>query len=50
MPEILVQYEAEIWTSIGETFVMVGCFYFSCDSNRTSSWDVAFPLQEGTNA
>lgn len=24
MPEILVQYEAEIWTSIGETFVMVG--------------------------
>lgn len=24
MPEILVQYEAEIWRSIGETFVMVG--------------------------
>ncbi|MDI2589333.1 ABC transporter permease [Psychrobacillus sp. NEAU-3TGS] len=24
MPEILVQYEAEIWSSIGETFVMVG--------------------------
>ena len=24
MPEILVQYEAEIWQSIGETFVMVG--------------------------
>jgi len=24
MPELLVQYEAEIWTSIGETFVMVG--------------------------
>lgn len=24
MPDILVQYEAEIWTSIGETFVMVG--------------------------
>lgn len=24
MPNILVQYEAEIWTSIGETFVMVG--------------------------
>ena len=24
MPELLVQYETEIWTSIGETFVMVG--------------------------
>lgn len=24
MPEILVQYEAEIWMSIGETFIMVG--------------------------
>ena len=24
MPEVLVQYEAEIWQSIGETFVMVG--------------------------
>ncbi|MFJ7970707.1 methionine ABC transporter permease [Psychrobacillus sp. NPDC096389] len=24
MPEILVQYEAEIWSSIGETFIMVG--------------------------
>ncbi|MDF2067461.1 methionine ABC transporter permease [Bacillus sp. Cr_A10] len=24
MPDILVQYEAEIWVSIGETFVMVG--------------------------
>lgn len=24
MPDILVQYEAEIWSSIGETFVMVG--------------------------
>lgn len=24
MPDILVQYETEIWTSIGETFVMVG--------------------------
>lgn len=24
MPELLVQYEAEIWVSIGETFVMVG--------------------------
>ncbi|WP_313891324.1 methionine ABC transporter permease [Psychrobacillus sp.] len=24
MPEILVQYEAEIWISIGETFTMVG--------------------------
>lgn len=24
MPDILVQYEAEIWGSIGETFVMVG--------------------------
>ncbi|MEK4485086.1 methionine ABC transporter permease [Psychrobacillus sp. FSL H8-0484] len=24
MPDILVQYEAEIWASIGETFVMVG--------------------------
>ncbi|QUG43640.1 ABC transporter permease [Psychrobacillus sp. INOP01] len=24
MPEILVQYEAEIWASIGETFIMVG--------------------------
>ncbi|SER57225.1 methionine ABC transporter permease [Psychrobacillus sp. OK032] len=24
MPDVLVQYEAEIWTSIGETFVMVG--------------------------
>ncbi|MDN4606736.1 methionine ABC transporter permease [Sporosarcina highlanderae] len=24
MPEILVQYEAEIWQSIGETFIMVG--------------------------
>lgn len=24
MPEILLQYEAEIWRSIGETFIMVG--------------------------
>ncbi|MEK5217653.1 methionine ABC transporter permease [Psychrobacillus sp. FSL H8-0487] len=24
MPDILVQYEAEIWLSIGETFIMVG--------------------------
>lgn len=24
MPDILVQYEAEIWVSIGETFIMVG--------------------------
>jgi D-methionine transport system permease protein len=24
MPEVLIQYEAEIWQSIGETFVMVG--------------------------
>ncbi|MDW0116538.1 methionine ABC transporter permease [Sporosarcina thermotolerans] len=24
MPEILIQYEAEIWQSIGETFIMVG--------------------------
>lgn len=24
MPDILLQYKAEIWTSIGETFVMVG--------------------------
>jgi len=24
MPEILIQYEAEIWTAIAETFVMVG--------------------------
>lgn len=24
MPEILMQYEAEIWRSIGETFIMVG--------------------------
>ena len=24
MPEILAQYEAEIWLSIGETFIMVG--------------------------
>ncbi|MFJ7828140.1 methionine ABC transporter permease [Psychrobacillus sp. NPDC096623] len=24
MPDILVQYEAEIWMSIGETFIMVG--------------------------
>ena len=24
MPEILVQYEAEIWRSIGQTFIMVG--------------------------
>lgn len=24
MPEILIQYEAEIWRSIGETFIMVG--------------------------
>ncbi|GGA88626.1 methionine ABC transporter permease [Ornithinibacillus halotolerans] len=24
MPEILVQYQAEIWQSIGETFIMVG--------------------------
>ncbi|WP_339252740.1 methionine ABC transporter permease [Sporosarcina sp. FSL W8-0480] len=24
MPEVLIQYEAEIWQSIGETFIMVG--------------------------
>ena len=24
MPEIILQYQAEIWQSIGETFVMVG--------------------------
>src|SRR5690606_30948121 len=24
MPDILLQYEAEIWSSIGETFIMVG--------------------------
>ncbi|WML39516.1 methionine ABC transporter permease [Neobacillus sp. OS1-2] len=24
MPEILIQYEAEIWNAIGETFIMVG--------------------------
>lgn len=24
MPEILVQYQTEIWQSIGETFIMVG--------------------------
>ncbi|MDQ0271919.1 methionine ABC transporter permease [Cytobacillus purgationiresistens] len=29
MPEILVQYEAEIWGAIGETFVMVGVSIFA---------------------
>lgn len=24
MPEVLIQYEAEIWQAIAETFIMVG--------------------------
>ncbi|WP_025784230.1 methionine ABC transporter permease [Sporosarcina sp. D27] len=29
MPEVLVQYQAEIWKAIGETFIMVGVSIFA---------------------
>ena len=44
MPEVLVQYKAEILQAIGETFVNGWGFYCCSNFNRTPGWDITFPL------